>query len=564
MKSIREMLHRGFASLTHRRSIPFARERCAAKQLPLIGALAAVALICTALVVPHVEAAGTWSLTDSMSTARWYHAAALLPDGRVLVAGGHNGGSVETSAAIYNPATGIWSLTGSMNTARYFHTMTLLANGRVLVTGGSDGSSPAASAEIYDPATSMWSLTDSMSTGRNQHTATLLADGRVLVTGGDNGSSKDASAEIYDPATGTWSLTDSMSAARYVHTATRLSDGRVLVTGGGDVPVLASAEIYDPATGTWSLTDPMNTARYVHTATLLSDGQVLVTGGDNFSSFLFLDSAEIYDPATGAWSVASSMSTARYAHRATLLPDGGVLVIGGNSDRSFGAGTYPAGAEIYDPATNTWASAGSMSTGRNAATATLLPDARVLVAGGSNSAGFLASAEIFDSGPPQGSLLTALGPARVWVGLKNSDDVGIRFDLRAEVYRDATLVGSGVSASVVGGSSGFNNAKLDAIPMTPDDGVTFSPGDTLKIKLLIRNACVGSGKNSGSARLWFNDSVANSRFDATIGSAATYYLLNGSALSTAAGAGPKNTIDVAAGAKCSAYKVFGTWSVTLP
>src|ERR1041385_3788478 len=513
MKSIREMLHRGFASLTHRRSIPFARERCAAKQLPLIGALAAVALICTALVVPHVEAAGTWSLTDSMSTARWYHAAALLPDGRVLVAGGHNGGSVETSAAIYNPTTGIWSLTGSMNTARYFHTRTSLANGRVLVTGGSDGSSPAASAEIYDPATSMWSLTDSMSTGRNQHTATLLADGRVLVTGGDNGSSKDASAEIYDPATGTWSLTDSMSAARYVHTAT-----------------------------------------------LLSDGQVLVTGGDNFSSFLFLDSAEIYDPATGAWSVASSMSTARYAHRATLLPDGGVLVIGGNSDRSFGAGTYPAGAEIYDPATNTWASAGSMSTGRNAATATLLPDARVLVAGGSNSAGFLASAEIFDSGPPQGSLLTALGPGRVWGGLKNSDDVGIRFDLRAEVYRDATLVGSGVSASVVGGSSGFNNAKLDAIPMTPDDGVTFSPGDTLKIKLLIRNACVGSGKNSGSARLWFNDSVANSRFDATIGSAATYYLLNGSALSTAAGAGPKNTIDVAAGAKCSAYKVFGTWS----
>ena len=149
--------------------------------------------------------------------------------------------------------------------------------------------------------------------------------------------------------------------------------------------------------------------------------------------------------------------------------------------------------------------------------------------------------------------------------MKNSDDVGIRFDLRAEVYRNGTqLVGSGEASSVAGGSSGFNNARLDAIALTPVAGATFASGETLSIKLLVRNACTGSGKNSGAARLWFSDSAANSRFGATLGSPHTYFLVDGFALASAPGPGPKKTIDVAAGAKCSAFKSFGTWSVTLP
>ena len=164
-----------------------------------------------------------------------------------------------------------------------------------------------------------------------------------------------------------------------------------------------------------------------------------------------------------------------------------------------------------------------------------------------------------------GNPLSSLGPANVWVGLKNSDDVGIRFDLRAEVYRNGTqLVGSGEATSVAGGSSGFNNARQDAVVLTPVDGATFGSGETLSIKLLVRNACTGSGKNSGTARLWFNDSAANSGFDATIGSPHTYFLGDGFALATTPGPGPKKTIDVAAGAKCSAFKSFGTWSITLP
>jgi hypothetical protein len=161
--------------------------------------------------------------------------------------------------------------------------------------------------------------------------------------------------------------------------------------------------------------------------------------------------------------------------------------------------------------------------------------------------------------------LTALSPARIWVGLANSDDVGIRFDLRAEVYRNGTeLVGSGELASAIGGSSGFNNAKLDTIPLTLTSSPGIAAGDTLSIKLLVRNACAGSGKNSGRARLWFNDAAANSRFDTTLdGTTSDWYLRDLFALAPTPGPGPKKTIDVQSGAKCSVYKPFGTWTTTL-
>ena len=58
-------------------------------------------------------------------------------------------------------------------------------------------------------------------------------------------------------------------------------------------------------------------------------------------------------------------------------------------------------------------------------------------------------------------VMTAVGPANVWIGLKNSDDVGTRFDLLAEVLKNGTVIGSGQVNSVSGGSSGFNNAILD-------------------------------------------------------------------------------------------------------
>jgi hypothetical protein len=212
---------------------------------------------------------GKFSLTGSMTTPRCGHTATLLADGRVLIAGGHpagmnNGrGDYIASAEIYDPKSGTFSATGSMTTARAWHTATLLSNGRVLITGGTPtASSSLSSAEIYDPKSGKFSLTGAMADGRMFHTATLLSDGRVLVAGGcANGPNFFVgnflmSAEIYDPKTGEFAATGSMAERRVVQGATLLADGRVLVTageGGSDVVApLATAELFDPKTGAFS------------------------------------------------------------------------------------------------------------------------------------------------------------------------------------------------------------------------------------------------------------------------------------------------------------------------
>src|SRR5262249_6537305 len=108
--------------------------------------------------------------------------------------------------------------------------------------------------------------------------------------------------------------------------------------------------------------------------------------------------------------------------------------------------------------------------------------------------------------------VNSIGPVNIWVGLTTSDDVGIRFDLKAEIYRNATtLLGSGELASVQGGSSGFNNAHVQTIALTKVAGASLTSGDTLSIKVYVRNACASSGKNSGRMRLWYDDAAANSR-----------------------------------------------------
>src|SRR5437016_114968 len=131
---------------------------------------------------------------------------------------------VSVSSAMSAAAAGAWTPTGSMATARGVHTATLLPSGRVLVAGGNDGFSVLTSAELYDPVAGTWSETGSMIDGRHLHTATLLPSGKVLVAGGQKISASDvlASAELYDPVTGTWKATGNMTHARSFHTATLL------------------------------------------------------------------------------------------------------------------------------------------------------------------------------------------------------------------------------------------------------------------------------------------------------------------------------------------------------
>jgi WD40 repeat protein len=315
-----------------------------------------------------------------MTVPRVGHTATLLNDGRVLVIGGGYGSCYfegcskpgdHASAEFYDPRTGAFSPTGSMGRPRRHHTATLLADGRLLVVGGQ--TADPASAEIYDPQTGQFTPTGSLHTGRVFHTATLLPNGKVLIAGGRDThdlSSGDyrtlASAELYDPETGAFTPAGSMTVAREDQTATLLKDGRVLIAGGSPEEVLRSAEIYDPQTGTVKRTGQMTAERWLQSATLLNDGRVLIVGG-YFSGV----SAELFDPKTGKFR-ASAPPTIEFwdGVSGTLLADGRVLILRWED------------ADVFDPATATFAAAGEPVVGRLDRTATLLPDGRVLIAGG--------------------------------------------------------------------------------------------------------------------------------------------------------------------------------------
>src|SRR2546430_14501950 len=95
-----------------------------------------------------------------MSEERTNTTATLLRSGKVLVAGGYHSDHALKSADLYDPATNTWAMGAAkppdMNGVRAYHTATLLPNGKVLVAGGFDGGSEVATVELHDPAPHTW------------------------------------------------------------------------------------------------------------------------------------------------------------------------------------------------------------------------------------------------------------------------------------------------------------------------------------------------------------------------------------------------------------------------
>jgi hypothetical protein len=338
----------------------------------------------------------TWYTTGStLQAIEGSERSALLLNGDVLAIG-----YPDTSINLYTSAASAWVLSNKTIAATLRPTVTLLPNGTVLIAGGSTASGDTTATTIFTEGTTPGTNDATaagavLNTARDSHTATLLADGTVLVAGGIKNGLVLNTAEVLKADGSAWTATTgNMQSARYRAAATLLPSGLVLVSGGQSSlaieGALASAETYNPQTGTWAATCPMNTPRYFHTSTLLPNGMVLITGGVNANNGT-LASAEIFNPAgvnstgscTGTFTaVSSSMIAARSQHSATLQADGTVLIAGGS-----GSNGILKSAEIFTPATSTFASTGSLTVARDGQSAVLMQNGSTLVAGGTGATG---------------------------------------------------------------------------------------------------------------------------------------------------------------------------------
>ncbi len=363
--------------------------------------------------------AGTFVLTGSMSTARSWHTATLLRDGRVLVTGGSGSTSARSplaTAELYDPATGSFTPTANnMMVARTGHSATLLADGRVLIAGGSGDRGNLNGADLFDPATSGFVPTGSLVDAQAYQEGTLLRSGEVLIAGGWTGTG-EARAELYDPVSGGFRYTGQYADVIPMNAYNGLVDIRATLLSNGKVPLasLPRAEVNDAATGTFAATGSMLTntgTSYIsgRMATLLINGKVLLTGGHHEDIGRF-SQAELYDPSTGVFLYTMSMPYKRDLHTSTLLASGKVLIAGGESESKCpDCGVFSvATAEVYDANGTAWSAAAPMKVPRETQRATLLRDGRVLVTGGLTFNGglnrtvqttVLSSAELFTERP---------------------------------------------------------------------------------------------------------------------------------------------------------------------
>jgi len=170
-----------------------------------------------------------------------------------------------------------------------------------------------------------------------------------------------------------------------------------------------------------------------------------------------------------------------------------------------------------------------------------------------------------------------VSPAKAWVGLKNSDDIGLKVDLQVDVFKNDRLLASGQLDNTSPGSSRFSRSKLKTIALgLTGEPFDFASGDALKMRLSVRNACSASPHNSGTVRLWYGGSPidsgkkrgAGTRFDARVrGADNDYFVRSGFNLGVTPDSS-RQFVDVFVDNRVECpgrpFQPFGTWSILLP
>jgi galactose oxidase len=321
----------------------------------------------------------------------------LLPNGQVLFWPSFALGNNPT---LWNPVTNTFSTLPPAAYNIFCSGHSFLPDGTLLVTGGHNGSSgygyPYAS--IYDPVKNAWTQTSNMSDARWYPTNTTLANGDVLVVSGEIAPGVyNTLPQIWHSANASWINLSSAQAQLPLYPMMFVApNGQVFNAG----PNRYTWYLNTGGTGAWASVAQFNyNGTRDYGSAVIFDGKVLIAGGDGSGNSAATATAEIIDlnAASPSWQFTSSMANPRRQHNLTLLPDGKVLATGGSIGYGFDNATYPVYAvEMWDPATGNWTAMANITVYRGYhSTALLLPDGRVLSAGGEQTG---ASAEIYS--PP--------------------------------------------------------------------------------------------------------------------------------------------------------------------
>lgn len=282
-----------------------------------------------------------------------------MPDGRLLVSGGHLGyaGQGIPDTNIYDFVTNTWTRGASMAGGRWYPTNTTLPSGEVLAVAGEDNAINLGAntlPEVWKTDGSGWRPLSTARLYQTDYSWMFVApNGKVFSAGPD-----PISRYLDTSGTGAWTdVAASQFGYRgaYVGSAVMYAPGKVLMMGGGNGDSSTNrAEVInlnDPAPA-WREVAPMSFPRRHLNATLLPDGKVLVTGGTRFANdpAQAVYATELWDPATEGWTtLAPSNGIPRMYHSsAVLLPDGRVLMGGGGLPDFDPARVHP-DVEIYSP-----------------------------------------------------------------------------------------------------------------------------------------------------------------------------------------------------------------------
>ncbi|MBI1944198.1 MAG: hypothetical protein HYS27_00810 [Deltaproteobacteria bacterium] len=327
-----------------------------------------------------------WRMAAAMDHGRVAHQVFLRADGTLIALGGVGGSvgisppitEVETiDVAANEPVAG-----AALQTLRIQEAAALLPDGRVVIAGGFDGANDLVDVLVYDfPAGEAPGPT--LTSARRRAQIVVFDDGEVLVAGGFDRDTHHLSAERFHVDDATTSPAGRWRAIHRDASLTRVDADRAVAVGGltyGSV-VAAETEVYDRRVGTWQDGPDLVVPRQAHGAAALADGRLMVVGGEDSDGQPLAD-VEVLDIDGQSASLLAPLPMPLAELHLAVLPGDVVLVAGGRAQAGERAGVSPA-TFVYDAANDIWERGPDLGVERYAGRLVTLADGSAAMVGGS-------------------------------------------------------------------------------------------------------------------------------------------------------------------------------------